>query len=38
MSRISDGLKIKVTGMKGPLENDYEKKLDSFAKDIIGKK
>lgn len=35
MTKVSDGLKIKVTGMKGPLESDYEKKLDTFAQDIL---
>lgn len=38
ISKVSDGLKIKVTGMKGPLENGYEEKLDAFAKDIFGEK
>ena len=37
MTKVSDGLKIEVTGMKGPLESDYEKKLDTFAQDILGK-
>lgn len=36
MTKITDGLKIKVTGMKGPLEEGYEKKLDAFANDILG--
>ena len=36
MTKITDGLKIKVTGMKGPLESGYEEKLDAFAKDILG--
>ena len=36
MTKISDGLKIKVTGMKGPLESDYEEKLEEFAKEIFG--
>ena len=34
LNKVSDGLKIKVMSMKGPLEDDYEKKLDDFAKDI----
>jgi len=34
MTKVSDGLKIRVTGMKGPLEDGYEKKLDDFANDI----
>jgi hypothetical protein len=38
MTKISDGLKIKVNGMKGPLEDDYERKLDAFAKNIFDEK
>lgn len=34
--KISEDLRIKVTGMKGPLESSYEKKIDKFA-DIIFK-
>ena len=36
MTKITDGLKIKVTGMKGPLEDSYEEKLEEFANDILG--
>ncbi len=36
MTKITDGLKIKVTGMKGPLEDSYEEKLETFANDILG--
>jgi len=36
MTKISDGLMIRVAGMKGPLEEGYEKKLDAFANDILG--
>ena len=36
ISKISDGLMIKVKGMKGPLDSGYEEKLDSFASDILG--
>lgn len=36
MTKVSDGLMIKVTGMKGPLKSGYEEKLDAFAKDILG--
>ena len=36
MTKITDGLKIKVTGMKGPLEDSYEEKLEAFANDILG--
>jgi flavodoxin len=35
MMKISDGLKIKVTGMKGPLEEGYQKKLEEFATEIL---
>jgi menaquinone-dependent protoporphyrinogen IX oxidase len=35
LSKVSDGLMIKVTGMKGPLESGYEEKLDTFAEDIL---
>ncbi len=35
MTKVSDGIKIKVTGIKGPLEDGYEEKLDIFAKEIL---
>jgi len=35
MNKVSDGIKIKVTGIKGPLETGYEEKLDAFAKEIL---
>ena len=35
MTRIADGLRIKVAGMKGPCEEGYEEKLDNFANEII---
>ena len=35
MTKITDGLKIKVTGMQGPLEEGYEEKLEAFANDIL---
>ena len=35
MTKVSDGIKIKVTGIKGPLETGYEEKLDAFAKEIL---
>ena len=34
ISKLSDGLKLKVMTMKGPLETGYEKKLDEFAQKI----
>ena len=36
MIKISDGFKIKVNGMKGPLEDDYQKKIEGFATEILG--
>jgi len=35
MAKITGGLKIKVTGMKGPLEEGYEEKIEAFANDIL---
>ena len=35
MTKVSDGLKIRVTGMRGPLEDGYEKKLDAFVNEIF---
>ena len=35
LSKVSEGLMIKVTGMSGPLESGYEEKLDAFANDIL---
>jgi menaquinone-dependent protoporphyrinogen IX oxidase len=34
ISKLSEGLKLKVMAMKGPLEEGYEKKLDEFAQTI----
>lgn len=36
MVRASDGVKIMVTKLKGPLESDYREKINAFAKGIIG--
>jgi multimeric flavodoxin WrbA len=36
LSKVSDGLMIKVTGMKGPLGSGYEGKLDTFADNVLG--
>ena len=33
--KVTDGLMIKVTGLKGPLESGYKEKLDTFAEDIL---
>lgn len=38
MTKVSDGIKIKVNGLKGPLESEYEGKLDTFIKEITGGK
>ena len=38
MTKVSAGLKIKVGGMKGPLEEGYQQKLDEFASEITGEK
>jgi flavodoxin len=35
MIKISE-TKIKVKGMKGPLEENYKEKLDAFAEEIFG--
>ena len=36
ISKTSDGLMIKVTGVTGPLDSGYEEKLDTFANNILG--
>jgi len=33
--KVTDGLMIKVTGYKGPVESGYKEKLDTFAEDIL---
>ena len=38
MTKISDGLKLKVTGLKGPLEDGYKQKLTEFAEEILDEK
>ncbi len=38
MTKVTNGIKIKVTGMKGPLEEGYQKKLEDFATEIFGEK
>ncbi len=35
-TKITDGLNIRVKEIKGPLEDNYEKKLESFAKEIFN--
>jgi len=34
ISKLSEGIKLKVMAMKGPLETGYEKKLDELAQTI----
>jgi hypothetical protein len=34
ISKLSEGLKLKVMAMKGPLESGYEKELDELAQTI----
>jgi flavodoxin len=36
MTKLGVELKIQVRGMKGPLEEDYEEKLDEFASTIFS--
>jgi hypothetical protein len=38
MTKATDGLKIKVNGMKGPLEEGYEEKIDAFASQLLENK
>jgi hypothetical protein len=38
LTKVSDGLKIKVEGMRGPLENGYEEKIQNFAVEILTRK
>jgi hypothetical protein len=35
LTKVSEGIEIKVEGMKGPLERGYEEKLDAFAQTIL---
>jgi flavorubredoxin len=36
LTKATDGIKIKVNGMKGPLEDSYEEKLDEFASSMFS--
>lgn len=36
LKEVDDGLKIKVEGMKGPLEDDYKRKVDDFLDEILS--
>jgi hypothetical protein len=38
LTKATEGLMIKVEGMKGPLEDGYEQKLEQFAAKILGTK
>ncbi len=38
MTKATDGLKIKVNGMKGPLEEGFEEKIDAFATQLLENK
>jgi flavorubredoxin len=35
MTKASNGVQIRVTDMKGPLEEGYEEKLDTFVNEIL---
>lgn len=35
MTKLSDGVIIKVTGMRGPLEDGYEEKIEEFTNKIL---
>ena len=35
MTKATEGVRIKVNGMKGPLEDGYEEKLEEFTKKIL---
>jgi hypothetical protein len=37
LTKVSDGLKIKVEGMKGPLWDGYQKQIETFANTILTK-
>lgn len=36
MTKLGEGIKIQVRGMRGPLEEDYEEKIDKFASEIFS--
>ncbi len=36
ISKVTDGLMIKVAGMKGPLDSGYEEKIETFADNVLG--
>jgi flavodoxin len=36
LTKATDGLMIRVTGMKGPLEEGWEQKVEAFASELSG--
>ena len=36
MTKVTDGLQVKVAGMKGPLEEGWEQKVEAFASELSG--
>ena len=36
LKEVGDGLKIKVEGMKGPLEDGYKEKVDDYLDEILS--
>jgi flavodoxin len=36
MTKVADGLQVMVKGMKGPLEEGWEQKIEAFASEISG--
>jgi hypothetical protein len=36
MAKAADDLKVRVTDIRGPLEEGYREKLEKFADDILG--
>lgn len=37
LTKVSAGIKIKVSGMKGPLEDGYQEKIKSFVAELVKK-
>jgi len=38
LTKLTEGIKVKVNGMKGPLWDGYEKQLDVFANQILSRR
>jgi len=34
MTKVTDGMHVRVTGMKGPLEDGWEEKVEAFASEL----